>query len=136
MLLFQCFDPNNIKIDGKSYKNISIYYSGYVMIKDLEYVKSYSVNPFLYLSFDQVNGNFEEFNKGKYLKLVSTNESKWKVKKHEELIKIKELIRSIIKISDNYDEIYMKIKFHLDEKLPPNKTIEIDNACYSYFSWK
>ena len=46
------------------------------MIKDLEYVKSYSVNPFLYLSFDQVNGNFEEFNKGKYLKLVSTNESK------------------------------------------------------------
>ena len=76
MLLFQCFDPNNIKIDGKSYKNISIYYSGYVMIKDLEYVKSYSVNPFLYLSFDQVNGNFEEFNKGKYLKLVSTNESK------------------------------------------------------------
>ena len=24
------FDPNNIKIDEKSYKNISIYYIGYV----------------------------------------------------------------------------------------------------------
>ena len=36
------FDPNNIKIDEKSYKYILIYYIGYVMIK--EYVKIYSVN--------------------------------------------------------------------------------------------
>ena len=28
------FDPNNIKIDEKSYKNILIYYIGYVTIKD------------------------------------------------------------------------------------------------------
>ena len=27
------FDPNNIKIDEKSYKNIFIYYIGYVAIK-------------------------------------------------------------------------------------------------------
>ena len=27
------FDPNNIKIDEKSYKNILIYYIGYVTIK-------------------------------------------------------------------------------------------------------
>ena len=27
------FDPNNIKIDEKSYKNILIYYIGYEMIK-------------------------------------------------------------------------------------------------------
>ena len=32
-------DPNNIKIDGKSYKEILIYYIGYVMIKDLKYIK-------------------------------------------------------------------------------------------------
>ena len=37
------FNPNNIKIDEKSYKNILIYYIGYVTIK--EYVKIYSVNP-------------------------------------------------------------------------------------------
>ena len=27
------FDPNNIKVDEKSYKNIIIYYIGYVSIK-------------------------------------------------------------------------------------------------------
>ena len=29
------FDSNNIKIDARSYKNIVIYYIGYVTIKDL-----------------------------------------------------------------------------------------------------
>ena len=33
------FDPNNIKIDEKLYKNILIYYIGYVMIKDSKYGK-------------------------------------------------------------------------------------------------
>ena len=33
------FDPNNIKIDEKSYKNIFIYCIGYVTIKDSKYVK-------------------------------------------------------------------------------------------------
>ena len=36
-----------------------------------------------------------------------------------------ELIRSLTKNSDDYDENYMKIKFNSDEKLPLNKTIEI-----------
>ena len=30
------FDPNNIKIDRMSYKNILTYYIGYVTIKDLK----------------------------------------------------------------------------------------------------
>ena len=30
-------DPNNIKIDEKSQKNSSFYYTGYVTIKDLKY---------------------------------------------------------------------------------------------------
>ena len=34
------FDPNNIKIDEMSYKNILIYYIGYVTIKDSKYVKN------------------------------------------------------------------------------------------------
>ena len=38
------FDPNNIKIDEKSYKNLLIYYIGYVTIKDSKYVKVNSVN--------------------------------------------------------------------------------------------
>ena len=36
-------DPNKIKIDEKSYKNILIYYIGYVTVNDLSYAKSSSV---------------------------------------------------------------------------------------------
>ena len=43
------------------------------------------------------------------------HESKEKIKKYEELwIKIRDLIRSITKNSENYDEKYMKIKFISD----------------------
>ena len=88
-----------------------------------EYVKLYSVNP-LYLIFRYVNGYFEEINGNKYLTLVRTNESKENIKKYEELwIKIRDLIRSITKNSDDYDEKYIKIKFDSDDELPLNKTI-------------
>ena len=77
-------------------------------IKDSKYVKDNSVNP-LYLIINKLNDYFEEINKNKYLKLVPTNESKGKIKKYEELgIKIRDLIRSITKISDDYDEKYVK----------------------------
>ena len=46
------FDPNNIKIDEKSYKNILIYYFRYVTTKDSKYIKTSSVNP-LYLIFQK-----------------------------------------------------------------------------------
>ena len=52
------FDLNNIKIDENSYKNILIYYIGYVTIKDSKYLKINSVNP-LYLIINKVNGYFE-----------------------------------------------------------------------------
>ena len=73
------FNSNNIKIHVKSYKNILIYYTGYVTIKDSKYEKVNSVNP-LYLIFNKVNGYFEEINGNKYLTLVPTNESKNKFK--------------------------------------------------------
>ena len=38
------FDPNNIKTDEKSRKNILVYSSRYVTIKDSKYVKINSVN--------------------------------------------------------------------------------------------
>ena len=45
---------------------------------------------------------------------------------YEELwIKIRDLIRSITKNLDDYDEKYMQIKFDYDDNLPLNKTIEI-----------
>ena len=46
------------------------------------------------------------------------NESKEKIKKYEEQwIKIRDLIRSITKNLNNYDEKYIKIKFDSDGKL-------------------
>ena len=69
------FDPDNIKIDEKSYKNILIYYIGYVTIK--KDLKFYSVNP-PYLIFRYINGYFEEINRKKSLTLVPNNESKEK----------------------------------------------------------
>ena len=62
------FDANKIKIDEKSYKNILIYYIGYVTIKELKYVKINSVNP-LQLIINKVKGYFEEINKNKYLRV-------------------------------------------------------------------
>ena len=109
------FDPNNIKIDENSYKNIFICYTGYVTIKDLKYVKTNSVNR-LYFIFVKVNGYFEEINGNKYLMLFHTKDSKEKFKKYEELwIKIRDLIRSITKNVDDYDEKCMKIKFNSDD---------------------
>ena len=52
------FDPNNIKLEEKSYKNILFYYIAYVTIKDSKYVKINSLNP-LYLMFNRINSCFE-----------------------------------------------------------------------------
>ena len=49
-----------------------IYYTGFATIKDLKYVKIYSVYP-LYLIFNKFNGYFEEISKNKYLTLVPKN---------------------------------------------------------------
>ena len=49
------FDPNLLKIDKKSCKNIDIYYIGYITMKDCEYVKINSVNT-LYLLIDKADG--------------------------------------------------------------------------------
>ena len=119
------FDPNNIKIDEKSYKNIFIYYIGYVTIKVSKYVKIYIVNP-LYLIFNKVNEYFEKINENKYLTLVPTNESKEKIKKYEKIwSKIRDLIRSLTKNSDDYDEKYMEIKFNSDDELIEISTMTI-----------
>ena len=73
-----------------------------------------------------MSGYFKEINRNKYLILVPTNESKEIIKKYQELwSKIKDLIRSVTKNSDDFDEKYMEIKFNSEDELPLNKTIEI-----------
>ena len=48
-----------LKIDKKLYKNIDIYYIGYVSMKDSKYVNIRSVN-LLYFLVDVVDGSIEE----------------------------------------------------------------------------
>ena len=74
------FDPNLLKIDKKSHKNIDIYYIGYITMKDSEYVKINSVNS-LYLIISEVDGYIKEENGNKYLTLVSTDKNKKSIDK-------------------------------------------------------
>ena len=62
-----------------------------------------------------MNDTLKKLREIKYL----NNESKEKFEKYEELwSKIRDLIRSITKNSNDYDEKYVKIKFNSDDKLP------------------
>ena len=61
--------------------------------------------------------------------IFPANESKEIIKKYENFwSKIRDLIRSISKNSDDYVQKYMKIKFDSDEDLSLNKKMEIHNA--------
>ena len=70
------FDGSMLKIDKKNYKEIDIYYIGYVAFKEIANCNNINgVNP-LYLMIDKMIGHFEEKNGNKYLVLDDVNESK------------------------------------------------------------
>ena len=65
----------------KHYKNIDIYYIGYITIKKIDDCESiYSVNPF-YLLINHTNRYIEKKNGNKYLVFDSTVDNKRSVKK-------------------------------------------------------
>ena len=72
------FDSNLPKIDKKSYKNIAIYYIGYITKKDK--YKINCVNP-LYLLIHEVDGFIEETEGSKYLNITLTDSSSKVLKK-------------------------------------------------------
>ena len=76
------FDERLLKIDKKSYKNISIYNIGYMTIDDCKHI--HSVNP-LYLHIDHANGYIEEKGVNKYLVFDSTDENKELLKKYSDV---------------------------------------------------
>ena len=128
MINIKTFDPNLLKIDKKLYKNLDIYYTGYITMKDSEYVKFNSVNP-LYLIINEVDGYIKEENGNKYLTLVFTD------KNEEVLTKCAELWdgikNEIVTINggkpSEYKKDFMKIKFDSDDSLPLNKTLKLHN---------
>ena len=76
MINIKGFGLSLIKIEKKSYKNIGIYYIGYITMKSISDCENInSVNP-LYLIIDEVDGSIEESNGNKYLTFASTDKNK------------------------------------------------------------
>ena len=125
MINLKNFDPNLLKIDKKSYKNIGIYNIGYITIKQIdEYESIYSVNPF-HLQVNQANGYIEEKNGNKYLIFDTTDENKELQKKYKDVWNgIKNKINTINSGEFDYEKNYTKIKFNSDDGLPLNKRLK------------
>ena len=120
------FEPNLLKIDKKSYKNIDIYYIGYITIKKIDdYESIYSVNP-LYLRIGHASGYIEEKRGNKYLIFDSADENKEVLQKYADVSDgIKNKIKAINGDKENaYGKDYMKIKFNSDDDLPLNKLLK------------
>ena len=131
MINIEDFDSNLLKIDKKSYKNINIYYVGYITMKDSDYVKINSVNS-LYLITDKVMDALK--------KKMEINIQLWYLhadKNKEVLIKYTELwdkIKNLIECnfiekinSGEYEKVFMKIKFNSDDNLLLNKILKLHN---------
>ena len=65
MINIEDFDPNLLKIEKKSYKNINIHYIGYIIMKNFDYVIIKCVKP-MYLIISKVDGYIEGKNGNKY----------------------------------------------------------------------
>ena len=116
MVNIKDFDPNLLKKDKKSYKNINIYYIEYITMEDSDYAKINSVNP-LYLIISKVDGYIKEKKRSKYLVFDSANENNEVLKKYAELwYVIKNEIETIKKGKKcEYDKDFMKIIFDTDK---------------------
>ena len=120
------FESNLLKIDKKSYKNIDIYYIGYIAIKKIDdYESIYTVNP-LYLHISHASRYIEEKNGNKYLIFNSADENKEVLKKYADVWGgIKNKIKAINGGEENdYGKDYIKIKFNSDDELPLNKPLK------------
>ena len=74
MINIKDVNPDLLKIDKKSYKNIGIYYIRSITIKSIsDYGSINSVNP-LYLMIHKVIGQIKEKNGCKYLVISTDNE--------------------------------------------------------------
>ena len=121
------FDAKLLKIDKKSYKNIDIYYIGYITIKKIDDCENiYSVNP-LYLIIGKVDGHIEEKNGSKYLVFDSTDENRQVLKN---TLNFGMVLRNEIKTINEgkegeYGKDFMKIMFDTDDNLLLNKPLKL-----------
>ena len=116
-----------LNLDKKDYKEIDIYYVGYVTVKNIANCNNInSVNP-LYLMINEMIGNFEEKNRNKCLVLHDVNENKKVSKKYEKVWqgvkKETETINGGEKTE--YGKDSKRIRFKSNDALPLNKAIKL-----------
>ena len=113
------FHSNLLKIDKKQYKDIDIYYIGYITIKNFGDCENiHSVNP-LYLMIHSATGYFKEKYGEKYLVLDSTE-------KYDEVFSG---IRKEIETINGrkrlvYERNYARIGVNTDDDVPLNKQLK------------
>ena len=74
-----------LKIEKRNYKDVDVYYIGYVTFQEIANCNNMnSVNP-LYLVISKMIGHFEEKDGNKYLALDDVNENKEVSQKYEEV---------------------------------------------------
>ena len=121
------FNPDLLKINKKSCKNIGIYYVGYMTIKDSKYVNIHNVN-LSYVLIGEADGSVDKKNGNKYLTFADTNKIKKVLEKYTELWnKAKSVTEKINDKPGQYEKDYMKFKFNSDDDLPLNKVLKFHN---------
>ena len=109
------FDASLLKVDKKDYKEIDIYYIGYVTVKKIANCNNInSVNP-LYLMINEMIGHFEEKNENKYLVLDDVDENKEVSKNMKKFGKVlkKKLKRLMVVKKLNMGRILRKLGLNL-----------------------
>ena len=126
MINVEDFDSNLLRIDRESYKNIDIYYIGYITMKDFDYVKINIIN-LLSIIIGEVDGYIEEKNGNKYLIFASTDKNKEVLEKHRKLWdEMKYLIKTINGGEEaEYEKDFMKIRFNSDDNFSLNKALKL-----------
>ena len=122
MINIKSFDSNLLKIDKlkKMNKNIDIYNTKHITIKDLDHR-----NP-LYLIFNKIDGHTEENNENKYLIFASPDKDKKLLTQNTELWnKIKNLIEKISGKPVKYEKELIRIKFDSDDNRHLNNLLKL-----------
>ena len=119
MIDIRDFHSNLLKIDKKPYKDIDIYYIGYITIKKFSNCENiHNVNP-LYLLIYPATGYFKEKNGEKYLIL-------YPIDKYEEVFSGNKSEIETINSGEElfYKKQYAKIGVNTDDDIPLNKKIK------------
>ena len=116
------FEPSSLKFDERTWKDIDIYYIGYVDKNKLEDWKVNSANP-LYLMVNKVFCLVEEENGVKYLKIAKSHCDPVINKRNQVFDCIKYHIKKISNEEVNFNDGFNKIKSISDDSLRLNKLI-------------